>query len=222
MPEETMNLKNPGRRPDRRHGVSMIAEARPMGGGRRSAVSRKTSAVCRRHSKRRNRRHARPAGAGARQRHRWPHRSRAHGRAFWAALLGLGLGALFSHFGLGGAMASALGSILMLVLLAGVFFIIRLIRGKSQPAAQPAAFGGNNVYPMQPSAAGNATPEIGSRLQPAAAPVQPAHTPWGVPADFDSASFLRVAKAISSACKRWDRAIRPISANSPRRKCLPS
>jgi len=108
------------------------------------------------------------------------------------ALLGLGLGALFSHFGLGGALASALGSIIMLALLAGVvFFIIRLIRGKSQPAAQPAAFGGNNVYSMP-----QATPEIGSRLQPAAeaAPVQPAHVQWGVPADFDQASFLRVAK----------------------------
>jgi len=111
------------------------------------------------------------------------------------ALLGLGLGALFSHFGMGGALASALGSILMLVLLAGVvFFIIRLIRGKSQPAAQPAAFGGHNVYQMPQS---SATPEIGSGLQPApvaaaAAPVQ--HAQWGVPADFDQASFLRVAK----------------------------
>jgi predicted lipid-binding transport protein (Tim44 family) len=110
------------------------------------------------------------------------------------ALLGLGLGALFSHFGMGGALASALGSILMLVLLAGVvFFIIRLIRGKSQPAAQPAAFGGNNVYQMPASP----TPEIGSGLQlapvaAAAAPVQ--HNQWGVPADFDQASFLRVAK----------------------------
>ncbi|HEX5342977.1 MAG TPA: Tim44-like domain-containing protein [Duganella sp.] len=111
------------------------------------------------------------------------------------ALLGLGLGALFSHFGMGGALASALGSILMLVLLAGVvFFIVRLIRGKSQPAAQPAAFGGNNVYQMPPA---SVTPEIGSGLQPApvaaaAAPLQ--HTQWGVPADFDQASFLRVAK----------------------------
>ena len=33
------------------------------------------------------------------------------------ALLGLGLGALFSHFGIGGAMASALSSLLMILLL---------------------------------------------------------------------------------------------------------
>ncbi|MYM21208.1 TIM44-like domain-containing protein [Duganella sp. FT135W] len=114
------------------------------------------------------------------------------------ALLGLGLGALFSHFGMGGALASALGSILMLVLLAGVvFFIIRLIRGKSQPAAQPAAFGGNNVYSMPQSSPVSVTPEIGSGLQPAAAPAPApaAHTQWGVPADFEQSSFLRVAKS---------------------------
>lgn len=127
------------------------------------------------------------------------------------ALLGLGLGALFSHFGLGGAMAGMLGSLLMLALLAGAaFFIFRMFRRKAQPA--PAAFGGNfnggnsgNVgngggYNNSYNPVAGGTPEIGSRLpeqqyQPVqqAAPVP--HTPWGVPGDFDAASFLRVAKA---------------------------
>lgn len=142
------------------------------------------------------------------------------------ALLGLGLGALFSHLGLSGALGSAIGTILMLALLAGaVFFIVRMIRRKSQPQPAPAAFGGNggfggnvgnggnngyndNVKPFTPaqqpaqfntSNSNNATPEIGSGLQsgqnyqyqPAAVP---AHQKWGVPADFDEASFLRVAK----------------------------
>ena len=177
--------------------VSMIAEARPMGGGK--SIGRQSQNVNRmppaQQAPQQAPRQAQPAPAPAAPPVAAPKPSPWKG-ILGGALLGLGLGALFSHFGLGGAMASALGSILMLVLLAGVvFFIIRLIRGKSQSAAQPAAFGGNNVYPMQPPAAGNATPEIGSRLQPAAAPVQPAHTPWGVPADFDSASFLRVAKS---------------------------
>ena len=128
------------------------------------------------------------------------------------ALLGLGMGALFSHFGLGGGM---FGSLIMFALLAGVvLLIVRMIRG-NRPAA-PAAYnggygdnGGNNVYPLPQG--GNATPEIGARLgagqQPSgfiaqdaaasapaslAAPVP--HTPWGVPADFDTAAFLRVAK----------------------------
>jgi len=137
------------------------------------------------------------------------------------ALLGLGLGALFSHLGLSGALGSAIGTILMLALLAGaVFFIVRMIRRKSQPQPAPSAFGGNgggfggnggnsgyndNVKPFTPAQqpvqfnTGNTTPEIGSGLpsgqnyqyQPAAVP---AHQKWGVPADFDEASFLRVAK----------------------------
>jgi predicted lipid-binding transport protein (Tim44 family) len=144
------------------------------------------------------------------------------------ALLGLGLGALFSHLGLGGALGGMIGSILMLALLAGVvFFIVRMIRRKSQPQPAPSAFGGNggyggnsggfggnggnggyndNVKPFTPANTQqqyNATPEIGSGLnqqnpqqnqyqyQPAAVP---AHQKWGVPADFDEAAFLRVAK----------------------------
>lgn len=128
------------------------------------------------------------------------------------ALLGLGLGALFSHLGIGGAMAGILSTMLMLLLLAGAaYFIFRMFRRKSQPtlspAAGPSAFGGNNAgnnagnnfnNAYAPPAAGG-TPEIGSRLpeqqyQPVqAAPVP--HTPWGVPGDFDAVSFLRVAKS---------------------------
>jgi predicted lipid-binding transport protein (Tim44 family) len=134
------------------------------------------------------------------------------------ALLGLGLGALFSHFGLGGAMASMLGTLLMLALLAGAaFFIFRMFRRKSQPTPAPSAFGGNfnggnfnggnsgnsgnsgnggNAY----NAPAGATPEIGSRLpeqqyQPVQQPAPVPHTPWGVPGDFDAVSFLRVAKS---------------------------
>jgi predicted lipid-binding transport protein (Tim44 family) len=125
------------------------------------------------------------------------------------ALLGLGLGALFSHLGIGGAMAGILSTMLMLALLAGAaYFIFRMFRRKSQPTVAPAGGnfnGGNNAYSNDngynkayaPQAGG--TPEIGSRLgeqqyQPVqAAPVP--HTPWGVPGDFDAVSFLRVAKS---------------------------
>lgn len=121
------------------------------------------------------------------------------------ALLGLGLGALFSHLGIGGAMAGILSTMLMLALLAGAaYFIFRMFRRKSQPAVAPSAFGGNNNNNAYNNAytppAGGGTPEIGSRLQPGQQyqPAQPApapHTPWGVPGDFDAVSFLRVAKS---------------------------
>lgn len=179
---------------------TMLAEARPMGGGK--SIGRQSQNVSRmppaQQAPQQAPRQAQPAPAPATPPAAAPKPSPWKG-ILGGALLGLGLGALFSHFGMGGALASALGTILMLALLAGVvFFIIRLIRGKSQPAAQPAGFGGNqNVYSMPQQSAASGTPEIGSRLQPAAAPVAAAAAApvqWGVPADFDQATFLRVAK----------------------------
>jgi predicted lipid-binding transport protein (Tim44 family) len=120
------------------------------------------------------------------------------------ALLGLGLGALLSHFGLGGALASAISSILMIALLAGAAFLIwRLIRSKmapKQPQMAPAGFSNNNAWQQQPAAPApdyNLPP-----LQPAAGGLNlakpgeapAAQAPWGVPADFDAATFLRHAK----------------------------
>jgi predicted lipid-binding transport protein (Tim44 family) len=147
------------------------------------------------------------------------------------ALLGLGLGALLSHFGIGGALASAISAILMIGLLAlAVLFIVRMFRRKDTPANP--AFGGGYTNPVpagaspNPAAGSVATPEIGSGLrQPAAfqgqqsgqsgnvnlgkpgAGAAPAmHQQWGVPADFDQDAFLRHAKAsfirMQSA---WDR-----------------
>jgi predicted lipid-binding transport protein (Tim44 family) len=139
------------------------------------------------------------------------------------ALLGLGLGALFSHMGIGGAMASALSSILMIALLAfAVIFIVRMFRRKDTPANP--SFQGFNPSPMPASA----TPEIGSGLgqggyqpnayQPNAyQPVQPSgvsfdkggaaqHQAWGVPAGFDTDAFLRQAKSMFIRLQAaWDR-----------------
>jgi predicted lipid-binding transport protein (Tim44 family) len=138
------------------------------------------------------------------------------------ALLGLGLGALFSHMGIGGAAAGALSSILMLVLLAlAVMFIVRMFRRKATPAN--ASFSGFNQNPMPASA----TPDIGSGLnggyqgngagfQPSypaspvldkAAPGTSApHQQWGVPAGFDTEAFLRHAKSSFIRMQAaWDR-----------------
>jgi len=140
------------------------------------------------------------------------------------ALLGLGLGALFSHLGIGGAMASILSSILMIVLLAlAVMFIVRMFRRKDTPANPSFP----NSFNQQPAAA-SATPEIGSGLNGGAYqgggynqpgyPLggaqggvsfdkgAPAHQQWGVPAGFDADSFLRHAKASFIRMQAaWDR-----------------
>ncbi|MDC8760216.1 Tim44 domain-containing protein [Janthinobacterium fluminis] len=207
--------------------VSMLAEAmaRPMGGGR--SIGRQSQNVTRQAPA------AAPAPAAPRQAQAAPApaatpaippkpASRWKG-ILGGALLGLGLGALLSHFGLGGALASMIGSLLMVALLAGAaFFIYRLVRGKragnnSTPFA--GGFGGNAP---QPQGAGNAL-DIGSHLQPRAfepvAPAPPAASdsmlykpvaapaPWGVPADFDTAGFLRHAKSNFIRLQAaWDKA----------------
>lgn len=170
--------------------ISLVAEARPMGGGR--SLGRQSQNV--------SRMPAAPAPSPAAPRQAAPAPAAPPAAmppkpaSPWkgilgGALLGLGLGALFSHFGMGGGI---FGTILMAVL---AFFLIsmllRAFRGKQAvPAGGPAAFNGNgngngnNVYSMPAQSAG----------APAAAPT-PAHQPWGVPADFDSAGFLRVAKS---------------------------
>jgi predicted lipid-binding transport protein (Tim44 family) len=206
--------------------LSMIAEAaaRPLGGGR--SIGRQSQSV---------RQMRAPAPAPVPQQAPRPAAQPAPAPAapmpqprpsMWkgilgGALLGLGLGALFSHLGIGGAMGSILSSILMLALLAlAVMFIVRMLRRKDTPAnsSLPSGF-------SKPVAAG-ATPEIGSGMssgyqpkayqgesarpsayEPEVAPAhQPTssvsldkaaapHTPWGVPAGFDTEAFLRHAKS---------------------------
>jgi len=124
------------------------------------------------------------------------------------ALLGLGLGALLSHFGLGGAMASMISTILMLVLLAvAIGFVMRMFRRKTDEP-RPAYVGGYS---------NSNTPEIGSRLDayqqptslqsPALASTGSQSTPWGVPADFDVPAFLRNAKTYFIRLQAaWDKA----------------
>jgi predicted lipid-binding transport protein (Tim44 family) len=116
------------------------------------------------------------------------------------ALLGLGLGALLSHFGLGGAAAGMIGSLLMIALLAAAaFFIYRMLTRKRNG--------------MQPAFAGAAR-EMDARVEPAALQ-SPAYasgsnadaTPWGVPEDFDTAGFLRHAKTYFIRLQAtWDKA----------------
>jgi predicted lipid-binding transport protein (Tim44 family) len=210
--------------------LSLVSEAiaRPMGGGR--SFGRQSQSV-------RQMRAPAPAPSPAQQQAQRPAQPAPVAPqaplpqkkpSMWkgilgGALLGLGLGALFSHFGIGGAMASALSSILMIALLAfAVIFIIRMFRRKDTPANP--SFQGFNPNPMPASA----TPEIGSGLgqpgfqpnayQPNAyQPVQPSgvsfdkggaasHQAWGVPAGFDTDAFLRQAKSMFIRLQAaWDR-----------------
>ena len=130
------------------------------------------------------------------------------------ALLGLGLGAMMSHFGLGGAG----GSFLMIILLAFVvIFVVRMVMRRNSDAtpAYP------NAYSNSPGSTSNDnnhqsfTPEIGSRLEPArpvafqAEPTAAGHAnvPWGIPPDFDVPGFVRSAKTYFIRLQAaWDKA----------------
>jgi len=144
------------------------------------------------------------------------------------ALLGLGLGALLSHFGMGGAMASMISTILMVALLAFVaMFLFRMFTRKSGSTANVGNNGGGfNPQPAYANAAEPAvyTPEIGSRIEPVgvqapaalqsnefgATPAAAANAPiipWGIPADFDVAGFVRNGKSYFIRLQAaWDKA----------------
>jgi predicted lipid-binding transport protein (Tim44 family) len=130
------------------------------------------------------------------------------------ALLGLGLGALLSHLGIGGALAGMISTILMVALLAlAAMFIYRMVMRRKNGVgntAEPAFAGGYSAR--------NTTPEIGSRVESYGQPAALADTgstagtapaaaaPWGIPADFDVPSFLRNAKTYFIRLQAaWDR-----------------
>ena len=121
---------------------------------------------------------------------------------------GLGIAALMSHFGMGGAMGEMLGNFLMLALLAVVavvairFLMQRFGRGSNAaPGGLQMAGAGNapvaanwakdNAAVMQR----NAEPALSPAL-PAAAALGTAATASAVPAGFDSEAFERIAKMI--------------------------
>jgi predicted lipid-binding transport protein (Tim44 family) len=117
------------------------------------------------------------------------------------ALLGLGLGALLSHFGLGGAMAGVLGSLLTIgLVIVAIMFVFRLFSRRTPAGDYPAYASGNS--------GGFAVPEIGSRLNPSASATPAANNaPWGVPPGFDTQGFLRQAKTNFIRMQAaWDRA----------------
>ena len=124
---------------------------------------------------------------------------------------GLGIAALLSHFGMGGAAANFL---MMALLAAGaVFLVMFLLRrfgpGAARgPALAGAAAGGGGMPWQQPSAAPMqrqaieppltlpATPAAVTPLAASAAPAADAITRVFVPASFDAEGFARTAKEI--------------------------
>ena len=187
------------------------AEAKRMGGG--GSIGRQSQGISRQApmqspNQAANPSQAQPAAPGAASQSMPVKPASPWRNILGGALLGLGLGALLSHLGIGGALASVISAILMIALLAlAVMFILRLVRGKhaGSHGAQPAYAGGNPAM---------RTPEIGSSLEPQRQPVAfqaeqapGSGGPVNVPADFDVPGFLRHGKTYFIRLQAaWDRA----------------
>ncbi|MDE1179598.1 TIM44-like domain-containing protein [Paraburkholderia sp.] len=185
--------------------ASLDAEARRMGGGR--SIGRQQSSSMQREatpspsqspnsSQAAQRSQPAPAPTPAAQ----PNRSRWLGPIAGLAA-GLGIAALLSHFGLGGAFAGAFANIIVIALIAMVaIWLIRKFMNRKRDTATPAYAGaspslnaGGTGYSQQPS---YTAPPSGSYLAPQGNPL---NTPDieaapAVPANFDSEAFLRNAK----------------------------
>lgn len=121
---------------------------------------------------------------------------------------GLGIAALLSSLGLGGALLEALSSAILIALVVfAVIFVVRRLRGGSRTATQGAGPGqGSPMYrestPQMPvggqSSQSQAAPmsfQADQTTQTSTSePVQSIDPSWFIPADFDITSFLNSAK----------------------------
>ncbi len=132
---------------------------------------------------------------------------------------GLGIAALLSHFGMGGAFASMMANVIIIALIAfAVMWLIRRFRGNKSQSQTPAYAGAgsdassnnslrqqwdNQQQPQQPqqTAFQTAAPVAAGAAAGAAAAES-----FGVPAGFDTEGFLRSAKVYFNRLQAaWDK-----------------
>src|SRR5690606_12586634 len=110
---------------------------------------------------------------------------------------GLGIAALLSSLGLSGAFLEFMSSLVLIGLLVfGVMFIVRRLRGgAARPAMQQA--GGMQRQGSQPQNAWPTASQPAATAAPAAdtVPAAPVDKSWFIPSDFDTPAFLANAKA---------------------------
>jgi len=178
------------------------AEAKRMGGG--GSMGKSSPSYSRQAPMQQSGQQAAPAQRPAQPAAPAPGPSSPWKGILGGALLGLGLGALLSHLGMGAEFASMLGSVLMIALFAiAGLFIFRMLTRKAAPAQPVPAYAG----PMERSI----TPEIGSNLEQTGTAPAPLNWQSGhatsVPEGFDAAGFLRHAKTNFIRMQAaWDKA----------------
>ncbi|MCQ9615544.1 Tim44-like domain-containing protein [Paenalcaligenes niemegkensis] len=206
--------------------VSFDAEARRFGGGK--SFGRQSSNVMQ------QRQAVTPPAAAATPRAAAPAAGAAASRAGAAApktgmsrflgplagiAAGLGIAALLSSMGLGGALLEFLSSAILIgaVIFAVMFLVRRFRAGSARPATQAAGnTGSGNNHLRQVNPASSSQPEWPASASqsgaaaPAAVMAAPAADPvdqsWFIPADFDTPSFLANAKTSFTEIQAlWDK-----------------
>ncbi|VVE21452.1 membrane protein [Pandoraea capi] len=134
---------------------------------------------------------------------------------------GLGIAALLSHFGMGGAFASMMANVIIIALIAfAVMWLIRRFRGNKSQSQTPAYAGAGNDASSNNSLrqswdnpqSGQQAPQpyqTGASAVPVAAGAvagAAAAESFGVPAGFDTEGFLRSAKVYFNRLQAaWDK-----------------
>ncbi|MCX5590103.1 Tim44 domain-containing protein [Alcaligenes endophyticus] len=124
---------------------------------------------------------------------------------------GLGIAALLSSLGLGGALLEMLSSMLLIgIVVFAVVFLVRRLRGGSARPATQAAGAQPMMRNQEPAAAWNRpenpAPSAAFAAAPAEVPAAPVDESWFIPGDFDTPTFLANAKQqFVEVQKLWDR-----------------
>ncbi|AEC21923.1 hypothetical protein PT7_3383 [Pusillimonas sp. T7-7] len=112
---------------------------------------------------------------------------------------GLGIAALLSSMGLSGAFLEFMSSLVLIGLLVfGVMYLVRRLRGGAARPAMQQAGGMNRQNAQSQNTWQQASPAAAPAASAAAAPVVPAppvDKSWFIPGDFDTSAFLANAKA---------------------------
>ena len=121
---------------------------------------------------------------------------------------GLGIGALLSHFGMGGAMGDFLTLLLLgVAVYFAVSFLLRMFRGSAAPAALQGA-GSREPQPVSSIMRESAQPQAATRHVPSefgSGGAQDQDPSWFIPSDFDANRFLQEAKQQFVAIQKvWD------------------
>lgn len=191
--------------------VTLDAEAKRMGGGRsigrQSQTMQRDSAPPAQQPARTAQAGTQPgAGAQAQRAQTAPAAAATPARSRWLGPIaglaaGLGIAALLSHFGLGGAFAGAMANVIVVALLAmiGIWLVRKLLSLRRKPAALATAGGAmptarqgfGSGYDM-PASNGGLSTLPASTASAGAASVT--HAAFARPADFDESAFLHHAK----------------------------